>query len=510
MPAVATLSEVAQADNAILVLSIVVPIAGILLSFAVGSRWAERVVVALLPIGLGIAFAIFMTVWRTGAPLVYLVGGWVPPLGITLRADGLSAAMMLTTALVVCVIAVFAYADFHTPEGETDARAPFAFWILLLSIWGAMNLVCLGNDLFTLYVALELLTFSAVPLVCLDGTAATLRAALRYLLYAMIGAMLYLVGVALLYGVYGALDITILSQRVRGDTATSVAIAAMTAGLLAKTALFPLHGWLPPAHAGAPSAGSAALSALVVKGSFFIVVRLWLDVAPALPGSTGVQLLGALGAAAILFGSVLALVQQRLKLLVAYSTVAQLGYLFLLFPLAFDNGSGRLEGGDALTGGMLQALSHATAKAAMFMAVGLMYAALGHDRLADIKGIARALPVTVWAFALGGMALIGLPPSGGFLAKCFLLAVTVRSGQWWYAIAILAGGLLTSGYMVLFLSRAMAPAREPLKLCATIPRHRQDAVLALALFSFLLGLIALAPLDVLQVGRPAPIMVGSR
>jgi formate hydrogenlyase subunit 3/multisubunit Na+/H+ antiporter MnhD subunit len=271
-----------------------------------------------------------------------------------------------------------------------------------------------------------------------------------------------------------------------------------------------LHGWLPPAHAGAPSAGSAALSALVVKGSFFIVVRLWMDVAPALPGPAGVQLLGALGVAAILFGSVLALVQQRLKLLVAYSTVAQLGYLFLLFPLAFDSGSGLLEGGDALTGGMLQAMSHATAKAAMFMAVGLIYAALGHDRIADINGVARALPVTVWAFALGGMALIGLPPSGGFLAKCLLLATTVTSGQWWYAIAILAGGLLTSGYMVLFLSRAMAPAREPLKLCTAIPRHREDAVLALALFSFLLGLIALGPLDVLQVGRPASMTVGSR
>ena len=510
MPAAAALSGVAQAENAILVLSIVVPIAGILASFAVGSRWTERVVIAVLPIGLGIAFAIFMGVWRTRAPVIYLVGGWVPPLGITLRADGLSAAMMLTTALVVCVIAVFAHADFHTPEDEADARAPFSFWILLLSIWGAMNLVCLGNDLFTLYVALELLTFSAVPLVCLDGTAATLRAALRYLLYAMIGAMLYLAGVALLYGAYGALDITILSQRVRSDPTTAIAFAAMTAGLLAKTALFPLHGWLPPAHAGAPSAGSAALSALVVKGSFFIVVRLWIDVAPALPGLGGAQLLGALGVAAILFGSVLALVQQRLKLLVAYSTVAQLGYLFLLFPLAFDAGSGRLEGGDALTGGMLQVLSHATAKAAMFMAVGLIYSALGHDRIANINGVARALPVTVWAFALGGMALIGLPPSGGFLAKCFLLAVTVSSGQWWYAVAILAGGLLTSGYMILFLSRAMAPAHEPLKLCAAIPRHREDAVLALALFSFLLGLIALAPLDVLQVGRPAAVTVGSR
>ena len=128
-------------------------------------------------------------------------------------------------------------------------------------------------------------------------------------------------GTALLYGGYGTLDIVLLSQRVQAEPAVLVAAALMTVGLLAKTALFPLHLWLPPAHAGAPAAASAVLSALVVKGSFFIVVRLWFDVMPALPGLAAAQLLAALGAAAIVFGSVVALRQQRLKLLIAYSTL---------------------------------------------------------------------------------------------------------------------------------------------------------------------------------------------
>ena len=110
----------------------------------------------------------------------------------------------------------------------------------------------------------------------------------------------------------------------------------MTVGLLAKTALFPLHLWLPPAHAGAPAAASAVLSALVVKGSFFIVVRLWFDVMPALPGLAGGSCSPRSAPAAIVFGSVVALRQERLKLLIAYSTLAQIGYLFLMFPLAFD------------------------------------------------------------------------------------------------------------------------------------------------------------------------------
>ena len=122
----------------------------------------------------------------------------------------------------------------------------------------------------------------------------------------------------------------------------------MTTGLLAKTALFPLHLWLPPAHAGAPAAASAVLSALVVKGSWFLVVRLWFDVMPGVVTFSAAQLLGGLGAAAILIFSVVALRQERLKLLIAYSTLAQIGYLFLMFPLAFDVAAGQLDGGGAL------------------------------------------------------------------------------------------------------------------------------------------------------------------
>ena len=208
-----------------------------------------------MPLGLAIAVAIAVAMLRAGGPLVYLLGGWAPPLGVALRADGLAAVMMVTTAVVICAVGVFARAEFRTPAGAAEARAPFAFWILLLAVWGALNTVFLAGDLFTLYVALELLTFAAVPLVCLDGRAETLAAALRYALFALIGSVLYLVGTVLLYGAYGTLDIVLLSQRVHAEPATLVAAALMTVGLLAKTALFPLHLWLPPAHAGAPAAG---------------------------------------------------------------------------------------------------------------------------------------------------------------------------------------------------------------------------------------------------------------
>src|SRR5215475_8924794 len=483
------LDQVTISGGFLLVLAVVVPVVGILLAFATGGRQTERIALVTMPLGLVIAAAILVALRRADAPLVYLLGGWAPPLGLALRADGLSAVMMAITAIVIGAVGVFAHRDFATPPGSVEARAPFAFWILLLAVWGALNTVFVGGDLFTLYVALELLTFAAVPLVCLDGRAETLQAALRYLIFALLGSVLYLTGTVLLYGAYGTLDIVLLARRVHSEPATLVAAALMTVGLLAKTALFPLHLWLPAAHAGAPAAASAILSALVVKGSFFIAVRLWFDVMPGLPDFAATQLLGALGATAIVVGSIVALRQQRLKLLIAYSTLAQIGYLFLMFPLALDPTSGTLESGGALAGGMVQAMSHATAKAAMFMSAGSIYATLGHDRLVDLGGVGRALPVSVAAFALGGVALIGVPSSGAYLAKELLLQAAADTQQWWWAIVLQAGGVFTSSYLLLVLAHAFMPADGSVTGLARVPRSQELAALALAVCSLLLGLV---------------------
>ncbi len=282
----------------------------------------------------------------------------------------------------------------------------------------------------------------------------------------------------------------------------------MTAGLLAKAALYPLHLWLPPAHAGAPAPASAILSGLVVKAPFFLVVRLWFDVMPGLAERMAAQLLGVMGAAAIVFGSVVALRQARLKLLIAYSTVAQIGYLFLMFPLAGGLQTGRPWSAAAWTGGILQAVSHAFAKAAMFMAAGLIAEALGHDRIGGLAGIGRALPIAVFAFALGGLSLMGLPPSGGFTAKAMLLTAAVGEGQWWWAVVILLGGLLAGGYVLLVLARALADPSEPLTLLSQIPRSRQAIVLALALGAVLLGFVPLHPSELLLIGRPDAALAG--
>jgi len=458
-----------------LVASIAWPVIALLLVVAGGERFAARVGVLALPVGLAIAAAVALGIADHGE-LVYHVGGWTPPLGIALRADGLSAAMLLVTAVVASGAGIYALADFGTPRAGQTGRTSLAFWASLLGAWAALNLAFLGNDLFNLYVALELLTFAAVPLVCLDGRAETLKAALRYLLYALVGSVLYLLGAVLLYGAYGTLDMGLLAVAAQPEPATWVAAALMTAGLLAKTALFPLHLWLPPAHAGAPPAASAVLSALVVKGSFFIVLRLWFEALPGLSNAAAMQLLGLLGAGAILYGSALALRQARLKLLVAY-----------------DAAAGRLAAGAALAGGLLQAVSHALAKAAMFMSAGLIALSLGHDRIAGLGGIGRTRPASLLAFALAGVSLVGLPPSGGFAAKWLLLSAAVATGQWWWAVVIVLGGLLTSAYLVLVLMRALGEPAESAIAPQPVAAWREAVPLVLALLAVFMGLAGALP-----------------
>ncbi len=496
------LPEATTAGGFLLVLALVLPFVGVLAALTLGGRHARAVTMLTLPLGLALSLAIVVEAVRSGQTLVYLLGGWAPPLGIALRADGLSAVMLLTTAVILLAVAFFAHADFEAPPGSGEVRRPFMFWTLLLAMWGSLNTVFLAGDLFTLYVALELLGFAGVPLVCLEGRPETLQAALRYLLFALVGSVLYMLGAVLLYGAYGTLDIALLAGLVRPEPAAFAAAALMTVGLLAKTALFPLHLWLPPAHAGAPAAASAVLSALAVKGSFFLVIRLWLDVMPGIVTPAAGQLLAALGAAAILVGNVVALRQKRLKMLIAYSTVAQIGYLFLMFPLAAGLSAMQLPNDPAVTGGLLQAVSHATAKAAMFMGAGLIYATLGHDRIADLAGVGRQLPMTLLAFALGGISLVGLPPAGGFLAKWLLLTAALATGQWWWVAVMVVGGLLTSAYVFIVVMRALVAVDAENTPKMVVPRHREAVVLALASLSFLLGLAALLPVDIVQIGRP--------
>lgn len=478
--------------DGILLICLLLPVVGVCTAFFAGGRLCRPIALAFLVGGLIVAALVLDSVWSRQSALVYASGHWMPPVGIVLRADGLSAVMLAMVALTAMLVALAAPGR-PGSAGEPDHELPPGFWLLLLGVCSALNAVCLGADFFNLYVALELVAFAGVPLVCLKSSPETLNAALRYLIFALCGSAIYLLGAVILYGDHATLDIGLLAEQVRPGIALSVALSAITIGLAAKTALFPLHFWLPPAHAGALPAASALLSALVVKGSFFLIVRVWFDFVPWLLDSGGGRLLGLLGALAIVWGGVMALRQDRLKLLIAYSTVSQIGYLFLIFPVGATTG--------ALGAGMLQAVSHAMAKAAMFLAAGILAEIAGTDKLTNLRGAGRAVPLTTFALGLAALSLVGVPPTGGFAAKWGLLAAAISSGQWLWALPILAGGLLAGGYMF----RAVMPVLSPGdgSPAASVPLGRQLAVLALAAGALLAGPASREILQLVSIGRPS-------
>lgn len=479
-------------------LLIAVPLGACLLSLPLGRR-APLLLWAVVPGSLALAWSVAVGVVRSG-PSIHALGGWQAPLGIVLRADGLAAAFLAMTALVASGVGLFAARYFAAPE---ETRRGFAFWPLFFAVWAAANTVFLSRDLFNLYVALELLTLAAVAMVALDGRTATFAAALRYMLFAMSGSLAFLVGAALLYGAHGTLDMALLAERVDLGAPSIVAAGLMSVGLLVKTALFPFHAWLPPAHAGAPAPASALLSALVVKASFYILFRLWFDVMPQLAG-TGLGLLfGILGSLAVIYGSAQAIRQRRLKPIIAYSTVAQLGYLFLVFPLAGGAGDAQPWSAGAWSGAIFHGLAHGLAKAAMFLAAGAMILSAGDDRLANMAGLGKSVPVASFAFALAAVSLMGLPPSGGFTGKYLMLTTAFAAGQLWWGLILVAGGLLAAIYLFRPLNELMRSRPEDKPPLARVHWPLEVVPLVLAMAAVLLGLASDEPYRLIQIGRPA-------
>lgn len=380
------------------------------------------------------------------------VGGWAAPLGIRFELDKLGALLLCYTALIHLLVAVYAARSRHSETRRSD------YWPLSSLLHASLAALWLSRDLFNWYVTLEMLGLGAVAMIALAGRHAY-GAALRYLLLSLSGSLCYLLGVALLYGRYGVLDIGLLAGATVGDATTHVALLLITLGLMTKGALWPLHMWLPDAHSRAPTAVSALLSALVVKGPLFMLWLVWSQIAPRDLAIDIGPLFGIAGVLALIGGGWSALRTAWLKRLVAYSTVAQLGYALLALGLLLHWQSLVLS--VAL---WLFVLAHGLAKVSLFLAAGEIQGTLGTKRVWALKGASQTMPVATFAFALAGFSLVGLPPSGGFIAKWVLLQpLLAEPGNWPWAVGVLIGTLASAGYVfrVLALTFNRAETNQP-------------------------------------------------
>lgn len=404
-------------------------------------------------------------------PVTLNLGGHRPPIAIPLYADGLTLAMVWLTTLVALSVHGYAAAWLRW-IGHPAGDGYRALWPFL---WSGLNGLFLSADLFNLYVMLEVTTLGAVSLVMLGRATEAVGAAARYLFFALVGSILFLLGVALVYAYTGLLYMPLLAGSAAAAPGVAVALLAITAGAAMKAALFPVHAWLPAAHASAPTPASALLSGLVATAGVYLLLRIWLGPFAGAWSSSLAQAMGWLGAAGIAYGSVQALYQSRIKVIVAYSTVAQLGYLLLLIPLAASS--------MAWNGAIYHMAAHGLAKAGIFLAAGNLILAVGGDELERLPGADRVAAGSLVVIGVAGASIAGLPPTGGFVAKWWLLSGALEQGQWWWVPVLALGGLLAAAYIFRILHHAFRRPDAPGRPDGRRPPRRllwPPALLALA------------------------------
>jgi multicomponent Na+:H+ antiporter subunit D len=404
------------------------PIAAWLLAVAV--TWASA----------AIATTLLLQVLQSGT-ISYMLGSWAAPWGIEYRIDVVNAFLLVLVSGIGSVVVLYARAsvDFEIP---LDQR--YLFWTAyLLCLAGLLGITVTG-DAFNVFVFLEISSLATYILIALGRDRRALVASYQYLVMGTIGATFIVIGIGLLYLLTGTLNLADLSSRI-GDVGQPrpqlAALAFLTVGISLKLALFPLHLWLPNAYAYAPSAATAFLSASATKVAVYLLLRFYFSVF----GQSQVfahlplpEILLVLSLAATFIASTVAIFQQDAKRMFAYSSVAQIGYITLGASLVSVTG---------LTGGIVHLFNHAVAKGAIFLLLGCVALRMGQPTIERMAGLGKRMPWTAAGLTLGGLSLIGVPGTVGFVSKWYLVLGALERGWWWLAAAVLASSLLAVVYV---------------------------------------------------------------
>ena len=386
------------------------------------------------------AVYLLIQVSRDGT-ISYRLGGWAPPWGIEYRIDLLGAYVLLIVTAIAALVMVFAR---RSLEKEIPADRIARVYAALLLVFAGLTGITATGDAFNVFVFLEISSLASYAVISMGRDRRALSAAFQYLVMGTIGATFILIGIGLLYMMTGTLNMLDLAARLPevADTRTVRAgFAFLTVGIGLKLALFPLHLWLPNAYAYAPSAVTAFLSATATKVAVYALLRFMFGVFGAefsLNKMPFDLILMVLGLAGILSASLVAVFQEDVKRMLAYSSVAQIGYMVLGIGLTSTLG---------VSAAILHLFNHALMKGALFLALGAIVYRIGRVTLGDFAGLGRRMPWTMAAVVLGGFSLIGIPPSVGFVSKWYLVLATMEQGLWPVALLILAGTLLALVYV---------------------------------------------------------------
>lgn len=408
------------------------------------ARWGKNYMFPLTAFSMSAALVLSLyLVYHVGqgGAFSYYLGGWPPPWGIELYVDSLGAYMLVVLTSIGLPVIVFASRDIHHDVREEVVGWYYTLYLLLI---GSMMGIALTNDLFNLFVFVEISAIAACGIISIKEDRKCIEASFKYLILSALGSGCLLLAIAMIYMITGYLNYDYVAATITGALNlypynVLIALSLIIVSFGVKSALFPLHVWLPDAHSSAPSPSSAVLSGLVIKIYAVALVKLLFRVFPlslyeVIPLLDLVLFLSVL---AVLFGSIFAMVQEDIKRMLAYSSIAQIGYVFM--------GIG-LFGERALVGGLLHIFNHAMMKSMLFLAAGMIIYATGIRRISDLKGIGVRMPLTMGAFTIGAFAMVGIPGTSGFISKWFLALGALDLGRPFYVVVILLSSLLNGIY----------------------------------------------------------------
>ena len=375
-------------------------------------------------------------------PTSYFLGDWAPPLGIEYRIDIANALVLLLVSAIAALVFPFAY---RSVQLEIDERqSPFFYCALLICFTGLLGVTITG-DAFNVFVFLEISSLSTYALIAMGARRdrRALTAAFNYLVMGTIGATFYVIGIGLLYQATGTLNMGDMKVQLEGldNRMVQAGFAFIVVGIGLKLAMFPMHLWLPNAYTYAPSAVTAFLAATATKVAVYVLIRFFFSVFSfdfAFISAAFTWILLPLGLAGMFAASIVAVFQSDVKRMLAYSSVAQIGYMLLGISFATAEG---------LAASLVHVLNHALMKGALFMAVACVVLRAGSHSVHAFAGIAKRMPYTTWAFILSGLSLIGVPLTVGFVSKWYLLQAAFSGGYWYAGFLIVASSLIAVVYI---------------------------------------------------------------
>ncbi|TKB45460.1 monovalent cation/H+ antiporter subunit D family protein [Thalassotalea mangrovi] len=387
-----------------------------------------------------ISIVLLLTTLDQGV-LSYALGGWEPPWGIEMRVDVANALVLSVVTGLSTLVLVYAK---QSIDKEIDRNQHTLFYTAHLLCLAGLSGILSTGDAFNLFVFLEISSLATYTLVSLASDRRALTAAFRYLVMGTIGATFILIGVGMMYMKTGTLNMLDLAARIAeydSNRTLNTGLAFILIGVSIKLALFPLHMWLPPAYTHAPSAVSAFLAGTATKVAVYVMVRFIFTIygAEYVFHEMGMDvILLVLAIVAIFNCSFVATVQSNVKTMLAYSSVAQIGYMILGISLVTSAG---------LMAGLLHIFNHALMKGALFMAVGAVLFRTGSADIKAYYGLGKRMPLTMAAFTIAGLSIIGVPLTAGFVSKWYLVTAALEQQHWLIAFLILTGSLLAIVYI---------------------------------------------------------------